>query len=121
MFFCQYRIPIKSIRYHANRNKEKYTKQKRGIYTDEDLKWDTPPLAAFHSIHLSVTVAIESLVGRLKASHYKSSRVYTHQSQEQNQKPPKKDSIIPYIIFGSLFVLYDTYRRNRTYLSKRYK
>ena len=77
MFFCQYRIPIKSIRYHANRNKEKYTKQKRGIYT--------------------------------------------HQSQEQNQKPPKKDSIIPYIIFGSLFVLYDTYRRNRTYLSKRYK
>jgi hypothetical protein len=45
------------------------------FYTDEDLKWDTPLSGAFHSIHLSVTVALESLVGRLKASHYKSSRV----------------------------------------------
>ena len=45
------------------------------FYTDEDLKWDTPPLRAFHSIHLSVTVAIESLAGRLQASHYKSSMV----------------------------------------------
>jgi len=45
------------------------------FYTDEDLKWDTPLKGAFHSIHLSVTVALESLVGRLQASHYKSSRV----------------------------------------------
>ena len=45
------------------------------VYTDEDLKWDTPLEGAFHSIHLSVAVAIESLVGRLKASHYKSSMV----------------------------------------------
>ena len=51
------------------------------VYTDEYLKWDTHPLLryrAFHSIHLSVTVALESLVGRsasLETSHYKSSRV----------------------------------------------
>jgi hypothetical protein len=34
------------------------------VYTDEDLKWDW----GFHSIHLSVTVALKS--------HYKNSRVY---------------------------------------------
>lgn len=64
---------MKSIRYHANINKQKYTKQQiikqtRGIYTEQ---------------------------------------------KQQNQKPPKNDSIIPYIIFGSILVLYNTYRRNR--------
>ena len=48
------------------------------LYTDEDLKWHTPLSGAFHSIHLSVTVALESLAGRLQASHYKYSRVYIY-------------------------------------------
>jgi membrane-associated phospholipid phosphatase len=51
--------------------------ERKVFYTDEDLKWHTPPKGAFHSIHLSVTVALESLVRRLRASHYKSSSVYT--------------------------------------------
>ena len=47
---------------------------KQSLYTDEDLKWDTPP---FRGVPF-ITVALESLVGRsasLEASHYKSSRV----------------------------------------------
>lgn len=80
MFSRYYQIPIKSIRYHFNTNKQKYTKQNtkqtRCIYTEQ--------------------------------------KPYQH-----NQKPPKNDSNIPYIIFCALFILYDTYRRNRPYSSKR--
>ena len=50
------------------------------IYTDEDLKWDKPPLEVCLLIHLSVTVALKYLLGHPQAkqrvSHYKSSRVY---------------------------------------------
>ena len=35
------------------------------FYTDEDLKWDNPPVEDCLLIHLSVTVALPYFVGRI--------------------------------------------------------
>jgi hypothetical protein len=52
--------PVKNIyiiTYNTIDDKNPYFSQR--VYTDEDMKWDTPLPGAFHSIHLSVSVALE--------------------------------------------------------------